>query len=176
MKFLIGYNEDSGFLVGELRFDNYFSFSCDCLLPYRESDINCYDIAAMYWNNLSAEDKLYLCELNNCSPLEMRKILRSNKRDLIHLNYEVDYTTMPKINDDVFFDLISCGQHDPREDDPDLFIPKTLFDRIMTAWDNYHLKNSCNSKEEYDALVDAISVCGFDNKETWCNFVLEKIK
>lgn len=79
----------------------------------------------------------------------------------------------------VFDYLLSLGF--VREDLEDtlaceLDIPQTLFDRIMTAWDNYHLKNSYNSKEEYDALTNAISVCGFDNKETWRDFVLEKIK
>lgn len=176
MKFLIGYNEDLGFLVGELNYSGYFSFCCECLLPCRKSGVDYDEIADICWDSLLSEDKLYLCEMNNCSPIEMRKRLRDDEEALLCYDYDIDEETMPKINDDIFFELVSGGQHDLREDHPDLFIPKTLFDRIMTDWDNYHLKDTSKAKEEYDVLTDAISICGFDNKETWYDFVLEKIK
>lgn len=176
MKFLIGYNEDLGFLVGELNYRGYFSFCCECLLPCRESDIDYDEIADAYWECLPIEDKFVLCEVNDYSLYEARMALREDEQALINYDFDIDTSTMPNVDDDIFYDVVCCGQHDPREDDPDLFIPQTLFDRIMTAWDNYHLKNSYNSKEEYDALINAISVCGFDNKKTWRDFVLEKIK
>lgn len=164
------------FLLGELNYRGYFSFCCECLLPCRESDVDYDEIADAYWECLPIEDKFVLCEVNDYSPYEARMALREDEQALINYDFDIDTSTMPNVDDDIFYDVVCGGQHDPREDDPDLFIPQTLFDRIMTAWDNYHLKNSYNSKEEYDALTNAISVCGFDNKETWRDFVLEKNK
>ena len=179
MKFLIGYSVDHGFLVGELdydkSYDSYFSFCCDGLLPCRESGVDYNEIADVYWEELPAEDKLCFCEANDCSPYEARQLIREDKPKLINFDFDVDISTMPNVDDDIFYDLVCCGQHDPREDDPILFIPETLFNRIMTDWDSYHLKDSREAWQEYTILTNAISACGFDNKETWREFVVENI-
>lgn len=183
MKFLIGCSADRGFIVGNLRYDDYFSFSCECLMPYRESYIDYDELAEIYWDDMPDGMKLRLLEEQDCTPVEAREKIREDEEELLYWGYNIDKTTMPNLDDDmfydladdVFYDLISFGQYNPRKDDPDLYLPQSIFDGIMTAWDKYHLKNSKEAREEFNALTQAITANGYDCKENWREFVGDKI-
>lgn len=153
LKFLIGCTYEGTILLGEINHrGGEFSFCCDELDCIQSDRIDKEEEVYCYLECCDDEYKYKLCEYYACSPAFLEQFMIDSFDDEIERYFDVDYTFDV---DGYLFNLIACGQHDPRElFFSNLYISPNIFDTLMYCWDNYHLKQM--PKATWNSLYDAL--------------------
>ena len=149
MKFIIGFSEDHELIIGEFRVSDWngrreFASSFNSVAPFIATEDYILERIESSLDGISEGEKYSLCEQYDLKPSELVDFIYTNDG----IEGAIDISVFPEsyyiesIDEDVYFESMSGGQHDWRKDfgNGTYFVDKEFLDLIMETWDNYHLK------------------------------------
>lgn len=181
-KMLLGATKEGTLVFAniEIRGDErIFSVSFNEVRPFIASDTYLKERLEGIFDDYDCDYKLRLLQDYDCKYSELldehySQIMRyDGVEGIMDISLYPESFQVSDIDDDIYFDSVSCGQGDYREQ----LIPinHIFTECVFILWDKYHLNNIC--KEKYIAIEKAIKeYTSSFNEEEWVKNWLEENK
>lgn len=144
IKVLLGATKENTIVFANINLEDYFSVSFDEVSPFVASDEYLKERFEGSVECMEAKTKLDLLEMLDCKFSELEdeyfnySLRNYGVEGIVDISLYAESYTIEGIEDEVYFDSVSCGQHDTR----DILLPIDggFSECLFKMWDGYHLQ------------------------------------